>query len=302
MTDPALASSVLARLKNHARNASTDFNLTLTRFALERILYRIGVSDHAANFLLKGAMLFDLWFDLPHRPTRDLDLLGFGSSDLSVVERIFRDICSIDGEDGIVFNPETIQAREIRKPSSYSGVQITMVGMIGRARCPIQIDIGFGDVVKPSASLVQYPVILDTFPPPRLRAYPVYTVVAEKFEAISSLGITNSRMKDFFDLWVISQRTDLDGELLRQALLATFGRRETALKSLPPVGLTKAFADEKQPQWDAFLKRNDLSALDLESVISKIWDFLMPVVVAAHGDEVLHASWTKGGTHWRNKT
>jgi hypothetical protein len=170
----------------------------LTRYALERLLYRLSQSRHAERFLFKGALLFDLWFDIPHRPTRDADLLGFGPADISHIEGVFRELCeaNIEPDDGIRFQTETVRAEEIRKDANYGGIRVTLIGILAGARCSIQVDVGFGDVVTPAPEPVDYPSMLPDLPAPILRAYPRYTVVAEKLEALVMLGIANSRMKD----------------------------------------------------------------------------------------------------------
>lgn len=272
MNDRNVAASVRARLLNRAREIRQDFNLVLTRYALERLLYRISISRHADQFLLKGALLFDLWFDIPHRPTRDADFLGFGSAELPHIKALFKEICTIETLDGVAFQSDTVQTAEIRKDANYAGVRVKLLGVIDGARCQIQIDIGFGDAVTPGPEDVEYPVMLAEFAAPKLRVYPRYTVVAEKFEALSSLGIANSRMKDYFDLWILVQHTDFDGDTLRQAIRATFDRRKTALTGDVPFGLTDAFAQDaqKQAQWQAFLRKNRLEALALNDVIAAL--------------------------------
>lgn len=292
-----MAASVRARLLNRARETRQDFNLILTRYALERLLYRLSISTHANQFLLKGALLFDLWFDVPHRPTRDADFLGFGSAELPHLEAVFRDICAVDADDGVTFRPDTVQAAEIRKESNYAGVRVTLLGMIDGARCPIQIDIGFGDAVTPGPEDVQYPVMLPGFEAPKLRVYPRYTVVAEKLEALASLGIANSRMKDYFDLWILSRHTDFDGDTLRRAIRATFDRRKTNIAPEVPFGLTDAFAQDKQKQtqWQAFLGKNRLEAQRLEGVVASLRDFLHPVITAASTDTHHPQHWPAGG-------
>lgn len=295
MNERNVAASVRARLLNLARETKQDFNLVLTRYAIERLLYRISISKHADQFLLKGALPFDLWFDIPHRPTRDADFLGFGSAELPHIEAVFRDICAIETQDGVAFQPDTVHAAEIRKEANYAGVRVTLLGVIDGARC--QIDIGFGDAVTPGPEDVEYPVMLAEFAAPKLRVYPRYTVVAEKFEALSSLGIANSRMKDYFDLWILAQHTDFDGDTLRQAIQATFGRRKTALTGEVPFGLTDAFAQDaqKQAQWQAFLKKNRLEALALNDVIAALVAFMLPVIKAANASAVFSARWQAGG-------
>jgi len=291
------AASVRARLLTRARETRQDFNLVLTRYALERLLYRLSVSPHADQFLLKGALLFDLWFDIPHRPTRDADFLGFGSAELPHLEAVFKDVCAMETDDGVTFRPDTVQAAEIRKEANYAGVRVTLLGLIDGARCPIQVDIGFGDAVTPGPEDVQYPVMLSEFSAPKLRVYPRYTVVAEKLEALASLGIANSRMKDYFDLWILSRYTAFDGDTLRRAIRATFDRRKTTLPPDIPFGLTDGFAQDaqKQTQWQAFLGKNRLEALRLEDVVVSLRDFLLPVIAAANADADYPQHWPAGG-------
>ena len=267
-----LAASVRDRLKQHADSANEDFNLTLTRYGLERLLYRLSVSRHAPSFLLKGALLFSLWYDHPHRPTRDADLLAFGSNDIDTLVATFREICAIAGEDGIVFDGPAIRGAEIRKSTGYGGVRINIPGTLAAARIALQIDIGFGDAVTPGPQEVSYPVLLDDLPAPRLRAYPKHTVIAEKFHAICLLGMTNTRMKDYFDLDVLLQESDFEAADLRRAIEATFQRRQTPLPTNLPTGLSEAFAADatKQAQWKAFLKKNRLPSLDFHDVVARL--------------------------------
>ena len=194
-----LAASVRALLLNVAKAQGVDFNQVLIRFALERILYRMSRSAHADRFLLKGALLFTLWYDMPHRATRDADLLGFGPSDLASIAQTFRDIASVDVNDGITFDPTSVSVEEIRKDAGYAGARVLISGEVAKARCKTQIDIGFGDAVTPGPIDAIYPVLIDDLPAPRLRTYPVYTVIAEQLHAIALLGMTNSRLKDYLD-------------------------------------------------------------------------------------------------------
>lgn len=226
------AASVRARLLNVAKGQRVDFNQVLVRFALERILYRMSRSAYADRFLLKGALLFALWYDMPHRATRDADLLGFGPSDLESIARTFRDIASVEVQDGIVFDPSSVTVNEIRKNAGYAGAQVLIAGELAKARCKTQIDIGFGDAVTPGPIEATYPVLLDDLPAPRLRTYPVYTVIAEKLHAIALLGMTNSRLKDYLDLSVLLERETLDAEILARAIAATFSRRGMAVPPL----------------------------------------------------------------------
>jgi hypothetical protein len=267
-----LAASVRARLKQHADATKQDFNLTLTHYGLERLLYRLSVSEHASNFLLKGALLFSLWYDVPHRRTRDADFLGFGPDDIDTAVATFRKICQMSAEDGMVFDPSTVKGSVIRKEAGYGGVRIDIQAKLDGARIALQVDIGFGDAVTPAPQAISYPVLLDDFPAPQLRAYPKYTVVAEKFHALCLLGMTNTRMKDYFDLWVLLDDSTLDPTEIRRAIEATFERRKMPMSTMVPVGLSDGFAADaiKQTQWNAFLKKNRLEAIALADVVDAL--------------------------------
>jgi len=267
-----LAASVRARLKQHADAAKQDFNLTLTHYGLERLLYRLSISEHASSFLLKGALLFALWYDVAHRPTRDADLLGFGPDDVDTAVGIFRKICLTPTDDGLVFDPDTVKGTILRKEAGYGGVRIDLQAKLDGARIALQIDVGFGDAVTPAPEAISYPVLLEDFPAPQLRAYPKYTVVAEKFHAVCLLGLANTRMKDYFDLRVLLDDNTLDPSGVRSAITATFERRKMAMPSTAPVGLTDAFAADpsKQTQWKAFLKKNRLDPSELADVVNRL--------------------------------
>lgn len=269
---PNVAASVRARLLNVAKAQGVDFNQVLVRFALERILYRLTQSPHADRFLLKGALLFTLWYDMPHRATRDADLLGFGASDLESVAQVFRDIAAVPVDDGIVFDPASVTVEEIRKEAGYGGVRVIIAGDLAKARCKSQIDVGFGDAVTPAPVDSVYPVLLEEMPAPRLRAYPTYTVIAEKLHAIALLGMTNSRIKDYFDLSVLFAREVLDASLLAQAIKATFERRGMAAPVALPVGLTDEFGNDvsRQALWLAFVKKNELPLEPLAAIIGRL--------------------------------
>lgn len=295
-----IGASVRDRLLNKARAEKLDYNLLLTRYALERMLYRLSISDQRDQFLLKGALLFDLWFDVPHRPTHDADFLGFGSADIPHVEEIFRSISRIEVEDGIVFQADSVKAAEIRKEANYAGVRVTLMGLLDSARCPVQIDVGFGDAVVPGPEDVCYPIILPGMPEPQIRAYPRYTVVAEKLEALTSLGMLNSRMKDFFDLWVLAKHSDFDGTVLTRAVAATFERRQTAIPQGLPIGLSDEFINDaqKEKQWQAFLRKNALDPMPLAVVIADLREFLMPVLSSISARASYDMAW-RSGDGWR---
>lgn len=282
MSRKNLGASIRDRLFNKARAEKLDFNLLLTRYALERMLYRLSISKQRDQFLLKGALLFDLWFDVPHRPTYDADFLGFGSAEIPHLEALFREVCHVKADDGIIFRPESVKADEIRKEANYAGVRVTLMGVLDGARCPVQMDIGFGDAVVPGPEEVFYPVILGDMARPCLHVYPRYTVVAEKLEALTSLGMLNSRMKDYFDLWILARYSDFDGAVLSTAIQATFERRRTAIPNGAPTGLTDEFANDplKKRQWHAFLRKNALDDASLVAVVDDLRDFLLPLLSA----------------------
>jgi len=296
MNQKNIGASVRARLLNKARAERLDFNLLLTRYALERMLYRLSISPQRDQFLLKGALLFDLWFDMPHRPTHDADFLGFGSAEIPHVEAVFREVCLIEVEDGIAFQPESVKAAEIRKEANYAGIRVALMGTLDSARCPVQIDIGFGDAVVPGPEEVRYPVILDEMAEPHLGVYPRYTVVAEKLEALISLGMLNSRMKDYFDLWILARHSDFDGLVLSKAVAATFGRRRTTIPEGVPIGLADEFSQDaqKNKQWQAFLRKNALEKMPLASVVGDLRAFLLPVLVAVASGSSHDHPWCAG--------
>jgi len=293
------AASVQDRLRNLARETGTEFQTLLSRYVLERLLYRLSVSPHRDKFILKGALLFPLWLDDPFRPTRDLDLLGFGDTRPEELAKVFCDIMGAEvAEDAVVFDIGGMQAAAIRDDTGYGGVRVKTEARVGNARVPVQIDIGFGDAVVPPATETDYPVLLNA-PVPRIRAYPRETVVAEKFEAIVSLGADNSRMKDFYDLWALSEQFEFDGGTLARAIGATFQRRGTAIPAAVPPGLSEVVANspEKRAQWGAFTQRGRLGAAPgtLQVVVSRLRDFLLPVAQAAASNADIRKTWKAGG-------
>lgn len=296
-----LCASILARLLTLAKQRGDDYNLLLNRFALERLLARVSTSPHVDRFLLKGALLFALWYDTPHRPTRDADLLGFGIDDEASLIATFREIATMDLGDGIVFDPDSVKAEAIREDNTYGGTRVTLVAHIGSARCALQIDVGFGDAVTPRPQTMAYPTLLGDFSAPVLRVYPVYTVIAEKYQAMVMLGQANSRMKDFFDLAVIARRTELEGATLAAAIAATFARRQTALPTERPLALTKQFGEDaaKLRQWQAFLNKNRITAADLGDTVALLDDLLWPPTVVAASKSEATATWQPTSLQWR---
>lgn len=277
-----IGASVRARLLNLSKASGQSFDLVLTRFALERLLFRLSQSPHAERFVLKGAMLMMSWFDDPHRGTRDLDLLGFGDPSEAAMLATFRDILAQDAEDGVVFDPDTLSVDRIREELDYGGLRLRAIASVGGARINLTIDIGFGDALEPGAEVVDYPVMLD-LPAPRLRAYARETVIAEKFQAMVALGRANSRMKDFYDIWILSRSFAFDDERLAQAIAATFARRKTAIPTEPPDAFTPAFAadEQKQRQWRAFVEELSVDPGELGDVVGELSVFLMPYASGA---------------------
>lgn len=295
-----LPASILTRLLTLARQRGEDYNLLLGRFGLERLLARISVSAHADRFLLKGALLFALWYDAPHRPTRDADLLGLSPDDEAGLVALFRDVAAIDLGDGILFDLDSLRARAIREDNGYGGTRISLIGRVASARCSLQIDIAFGDAVTPAPQRLRYPSLLPEFPAPVLRVYPVYSVVAEKYQAMVMLGLANSRLKDFFDLTVIARRTVLEGATMASAIAATFARRQTPLPAERPVALTRVFSEDagKMRQWQAFLNKNRVEGAALGDTIALLDDLLWPPTQVALHRSAATATWRPDLLKW----
>lgn len=271
-----MVASLQARLLNRAKACGDDFNLILTRYAIERFLYRLSLVPAREVYWLKGALLFDLWFDVPHRPTRDADFLRFGPADTMALAATMREICGIAVDDGMAFDPATITIDEIREEARYGGLRVRLLGRLGNARSTVQLDVGYGDAVTPGPEEAIYPTLLDDQPAPRLRVYPRASVAAEKLEAIVSLGMANSRMKDYFDLRALAHEGVLDARLLGDAIAATFQRRGTTVPVEAPLGLSDEFARDaaKRTQWKAFLGKNRLNAPTLDEVIGEVRRFV----------------------------
>ena len=302
-----VAASIRQRLYNLARASNDDFQRLLTQYALERLLYRLSVSAYREQFVLKGAMLFLLWMEQPHRRTRDLDLLGSGSPSPNRLVTLFQELCQWEGEDdGLRFDPETVRAKAIREDNVYGGIRVTLLAFLERARIPVQVDIGFGDAITPEPVEIVFPTLLPTSAAPHLRAYVQETVIAEKLSAMVDLDLDNSRMKDFFDLWFLSRQFSFDGATLQEAIRATFARRGQTLPTIPPTALTSAFSEHpgKQLQWQAFVAQNvtdPYRALMLPDVVSALADFLVPVLYAWQQDEDFQQEWLPGD-RWHSQT
>lgn len=287
-----LPASVRQRLLNVSRINKEPFDRILSRYAVERLLYRLSRSTYRDRFFLKGAMLFTLWFEEMHRPTRDVDLLGHGDDDEPALERIFAELCDLEVEpDGLVFHGDSVKAERIRESAAYTGIRVTLLTTLESAKAHVQVDVGFGDHVTPDAENVTFPTLLD-FDAPKLRAYPVYTVVAEKLEAMVSLGETNTRMKDFFDLWFLSRHTDFDGAILSEAIRVTFMRRHTQLPVGIPLPLSDTFAEANSTQWRSFLNKNSMAQTPFAQVIGELREFIVPIFLSKDSES----------KHWKPDT
>ena len=271
-----IGASVRARLLTLAREKGQVFDLLLTRYATERLLYRLSTTPHRDRFVLKGAMLMTTWFDDPHRPTRDVDFLGYGDPAPEPMLAVFREICAIEENDGIIFDVDALRVELIREELEYGGLRLRTTARLAGARITIVIDIGFGDAIEPGVEEISLPVLLD-LPAPRLHAYARETVIAEKFQAMVALGLANSRMKDYYDIWMLSRSYVFSAERLSCAIAATFERRGTAIPEDLPDALTTAFCTYaiKQRQWEAFAKDLATEVPSLETIVTDLAGFLM---------------------------
>ena len=279
-----VGASVRARLLNLARKTGQSHELLLTRYALQRLLYRLTQTKHAERFVLKGAMLMTTWFDDPHRPTRDIDLLGFGDPRPDAMLEVFREVCSIRENDGVEFDLDKLEVTANRENLAYGGVRLQTYAIFtgSRAQTRIVIDIGFGDSVEPGVEELALPVLLDQ-PQPHLRGYARETVVAEKFQAMVMLGQANSRLKDYYDLWLLARSYEFDPHRLAEAIAGTFRRRGTPIQTDVPDGLKREFYEDraKTSQWRAFIDDVAVDPGSLADVAAVLSDFLMPAARAA---------------------
>lgn len=292
-----IGASVRERLKLKSPGFGYDFQVLLTHYALERLLYRLGRSKYRNQFLLKGALLFNVWYDQPVRSSMDADLMGEEPADIPKVEKIFRDLCRVSVEpDGLEFLADTVHGEEIRENSEYQGIRVTLVALLAGARIHLQVDIGFGDAVVPRPESIKYPVLLD-LPAPSVKVYTPYTVIAEKLQTLVDKGLANSRMKDYYDIWYISRHSNIDGAILSKSISATFKRRKTELPESLPEGLGDGFASDnaKQRQWTAFLKKNKPGEIcELDAAIKEMRIFLIPVVDSLIEKKPYDKTWHPG--------
>jgi len=283
-----IVASIQDRLKNFSRSEGIELNRALEDFAIARLFGRLSESPYRDQFILKGAQLFVLWADTFHRSTRDADFLSFGSPDPAGLEAIFNEVCARETipPDGLDWLPG--KAAAIREDNLYGGVRIKLIARLGNIRIPVQVDVGFGDAITPEARREEWPGVLD-FPPVSLLAYCPETTIAEKLHAAVVLATANSRMKDFFDLHWLCRHKSFHGDLLREAVEATFRRRSTAIPKATPVCFTAGFysLSDKEIQWAGFLRKSKLEPLNFEATLRQIGEFLQPVM----NDEVGNRTW-----------
>lgn len=296
-----MAASVRQRLMTFAKNANRPFSEVLQYYALERWLFRLSQSEYRDRLILKGALLFVVWKAPATRPTRDIDLLGSMSNDLESVRASIAQICqtTVD-DDGLEFNASAIATSRIAEDAMYEGARATFPAKLGNARVAMQIDIGFSDVVTPGPARVSYPTLLEQ-PAPELLAYNRETAIAEKFEAMVSLGELNSRMKDFFDIATLAASFAFDGASLAAAIRATFDRRNTEVRA-DPVCFSDRFANDaaKSAQWKAFVRRSLLADAPTEfpEVVRHVREFLLPVATRMESKLAFEQHWPRGGPGW----
>ncbi len=278
MSKRDLAASIRQRLLNKSKENGEAFDFILSRYAIERFLYRLGLSQRSEAFVLKGAVLFYFWNHEMHRPTRDIDFLGSGPADSDILERVIAEIAETPAsEDGLIFDTSTIKAAPIREGAFYDGIRVKLTAKLGTVRIPMQMDIGFGDAVTPAPETKQIPSLIAELPGPEIKTYPMYSVIAEKLEAIVTLGEQNSRMKDFFDIHFLVTKENIEAEPIQEAVIATFERRRTGLPRTTPPSLLNEFAELKQTQWKAFLRRNKLVSIneDFSAILAEIREHLL---------------------------
>lgn len=297
------AASIRQRLLNHARQQREEYQRTLTRFAIERLLFRLSRTDARQNFILKGAMLFVTWPQHVFRPTGDLDLLGHGDPDPVALLEVFKEICSVEAsEDALRFDPALIRIDPVRDAERYQGARLTLKADLAGAIIPLQVDIGFGDHVYPDPKAANFPALLTGLPQANILMYPPESVVAEKFEAMMRFGLSNTRIKDFHDIWVTTRIFSFDLSTLHDAIVGTFNRRGTPLPTSVPVALTETFAArvEDGGLWTGFLRRNppSLVAASFSELQMQLRHFFAPISAGAGGRNVDDTRWDPIAATW----
>lgn len=293
-----IPASIHARLSNVAKKQGVPFNELFHYYCIERFLFRLSQTECQTMFVLKGGLIFHALKISQHRSTRDIDFRGFTNNSILNLTQIIRSICSVSyPQDGLVFDPDNLRFEEISMDADYNGVRIFINVSLGMAKTLLQIDIGFSDVITPGKMDIDYPVLLEGLAAPAISGYPSESIVSEKLHALVYLGEINSRFKDFYDIWLLSEEFNFEGRILQDAVTATFHQRNTAIPNGTPVGLTDEFARKRQAQWEAYLRKNKLireNNQELVCVINRLRTFLLPLIQAiAEGDQ-LKTKWIAG--------
>ncbi|UCD15078.1 MAG: nucleotidyl transferase AbiEii/AbiGii toxin family protein [Candidatus Omnitrophota bacterium] len=297
-----IQASVRAQLQNKAKEAKRPFAEVLQYYGMERFLYRFSRSKYANKFILKGALMFMVWQVPQRRITLDIDFSARYDNQIATIEKVIKDVCKVSViSDGLIFDPQIVKGQKIKEAADYEGVRVKFKGFLERSRIPMQIDVGFGDVIYPKPKIINYPVILD-FPKPHLKGYPVESVVSEKFEAMVKLGLLNSRMKDFYDIWLLMRQFNFGGLKLVEALKGTFKHRKTPLPELEPLFAEEIYdkKSDRQTLWKAFLKKGDIKYVpeELCTTAREIERFLIKPLDAIHRNQEFSKEWKSTGS-WK---
>jgi predicted nucleotidyltransferase component of viral defense system len=290
-----IPASILARLRNQSGEMNRPFAEVLQYYAMERFLYRLSKTRYADDFVLKGGLLFYVW-NLPlRRPTRDIDFHGYVSGNSKTLLKIVHEVIEVSSpEDGLTFDSKSISVEETQIDADYQGVRIKLIAMLNRARIPLQIDIGFSDELASRAESIEYPNILPDLQTVYMKGYPKEAVVAEKFHAAIRHGDLNSRMKDYYDLWLMLATFRFEGRSLQKAIETTFKNRDTDLPSERPASLSVEFASANNTRWNNFLEKMDIEtakSADFAYVIEQVWKFLEHPLEASLNQIIATRDW-----------
>lgn len=294
-----IEASIRARLQNKAKETNRPFSEILQYYGMERFLYRFSRSKYSDKFILKGALMFTVWQVPERRTTLDIDFLARYDNKVADIEMVMKDVCNMPVEpDGLMFDSKTVKGRKIKEDADYEGVRVKFMGFLERSRIPMQIDVGFGDIIYPKPKIIDYPIILD-FPKPHLKGYPAESVVSEKFEAMVKLGLLNSRMKDFYDIWLMMRQFDFNGSNLSEALKRTFEHRKTLFPQSKPLFAEEIYDEksDRQTLWKAFLKKGDIRHVPEKLAITAkdIEEFLIRPLNAINKGQGFEEEWKAPG-------
>lgn len=297
------SASIRDKLYNLSKRVGVELNNLIILYMQERILYRLSQSSYRDNFVLKGGFLLFAHNGFLGRPTQDMDFLGRSiSNDVANIAQAFKKILSQNSEDGLIFSTDTMNIENIAEDAKYSGVRVKVVCSLGNAKNLLNIDIGFGDIVIPRPIEMQFPCILDSEPAPTILSYTTESIIAEKFHAMIKLGVQNSRMKDFCDIYTLSQANDFEGMILLKAMKETFNKRNTSFEKSPIV-FSEEFMNnkDKRIQWTAFLNRTKLQGIpaDFKDIVSHVTIFIYPIYQSLLAEDDFIKIWSHTDNTWR---